>query len=171
MSRSYWERWNWELQQRKEAVENVAIFRTTSAPATILHEIELSMLKEPQNVSEIEQWAGRGSFGVVKIHFYRGIKVVSKELLPKTVLEDVQNEAAILTKLCHPYLPYLFGVCTNEKPYRIVMQFHGIGSLTYTLSKSLSKDGLQLNGMAWLSLCAQLVEAIRYLHNDAHVLH
>ncbi len=99
------------------ATTNVAISRTTTAA---LHEIE------PQNVSEIERWAGRGSFGVVKIHFYRGMKVVS--ILPKTVLEDVKNEAEILTKLCHPYLPYLFGVCTKEKPYRLVMQFHGIGT-------------------------------------------
>ncbi len=62
----------------KNGSANVAISRTTTAPPTILHEIEPSMLKEPQNVSE--RWAGNPFL---------------------TVLEDVKNEAEILTKLCH----------------------------------------------------------------------
>ena len=49
-----------------------------------------------------------------------------KEFLPHSVKDDVNNEARLLTQLCHPYLPYLFGVTTESQPYRIVMQFHGL---------------------------------------------
>lgn len=171
MSRSYWERWNWELQKRKEAIASTPGTTRNSCHSAILHEIEPTMLKDPQNVSDSERWIGRGSFGVVKFQLYRGIKVVSKEVLPKTLLEDVEHEATILMKLCHPYLPYLFGVCTKHRPFRLVMQFHGLGCLSYTLSKTLSTDGFQLDGQVWLRLCAQMVEAIRYLHNEAGVLH
>ena len=175
MSRCYWERWNWELQKRKEAAalrsrNDASTSASTSAVG--LHQIEPSMLKELENSSESERWAGRGSFGVVKINFYRSIKVVTKELLPKTLVKDVEHEASILTKLCHPYLPFLFGLCTKDEPYKLVMQFHGLRCEPYTLSKSLSrKEGLKLSTKVWLSLCAQMVEAIRYLHQDVEVLH
>lgn len=61
-------------------------------------------------------FVGRGSFGVVPIQVFRDIKVAVKELLPHTVLEDVQQEASILASLSHPLLPFLFGVHTSRKP-------------------------------------------------------
>ena len=173
MARSYWERWNWELQKRKE---EVALNRSTrSRPKQCssqkVYEIEPSMLKDPKEESAQELWIGRGSFGVLKLQLYRGIKVVSKELLPKTLLEDVHHEASILTKRCHPYLPYLFGVCTKQRPFRLIMQFHGIGSSSCTLAKMLCQEDRLIDGKVWLHLCAQMFEAIRFLHDEASVLH
>ena len=129
------------------------------------------MLKDPTFVKADEDlWIGRGSFGVVKIQLYRGIKVVCKELRVKTLLQDVYSEASILTRLSHPYLPYLFGVCTTAEPYRLVMQFHGIGTYSCTFSSMMQQDN-SLGGKAWLSLCGQVFEAFRYLHDEAGVLH
>ena len=51
-----------------------------------------------------------------------------KEFLPKTVVADVINEASLLSSLCHPYLPLLFGVCTHHRPLRL-MQFHAFQGL------------------------------------------
>ena len=162
MSRCYWERWNWELQKRKEAA--ALSYRNDASTSACTSAVGLHQI-EPR-------WAGRGSFGVVKINFYRGIKVVTKELLPKTLVKDVEHDASILTRLCHPCLPFLFGLCTKNEPYKLVMQFHGLGCEPYTLSKSLSsKESLQLSTKVWLSLCAQMVEAIRYLHHNIGVLH
>ena len=47
-----------------------------------------------------------------------------KEFLPRSLKADVMHEASILVGLCHPYLPFLLGICTKEQPLRIVMQFH-----------------------------------------------
>ena len=37
-------------------------------------------------------------------------------------------------QLSHPYVPYLFGVATQQQPYKIVMQFEGIANDTTTLT-------------------------------------
>ena len=76
--------------------------------------------------SDEDAYVGRGSFAVVKLQSFRGLKVAVKELLPQTLMTDVLHEASMLTKLSHPYVPYLFGVCTHQRPYRIIMQFEGI---------------------------------------------
>ena len=60
------------------------------------------------------------------MQLYRGIPVAVKQFLPRTVVQDVVNEAEILLQLSHPNLPYLFGVCVTKKPYLIVTQFEGI---------------------------------------------
>ena len=175
MSRSYWERWNWELQKRKESLAlNSKIkgpSQSSQQSSSGFHEIDPTMLKDPTFVKADEDlWIGRGSFGVVKIQLYRGIKVVCKELRVKTLLQDVHSEASILMRLSHPYLPYLFGVCTTAEPYRLVMQFHGIGTYSCTFSSMMQQDS-SLGGKAWLSLCGQVFEAFRYLHDEASVLH
>ena len=49
MSRCYWERWNWELQKRKEAAALRSSKEASSSECTSaagLHQIEPGMLKE-----------------------------------------------------------------------------------------------------------------------------
>ena len=88
MSRSYWERWNWELQKRKEAMalEFKRAFNSASVPqhsSAEFHEIDPATLSDPEGLAdEMELYIGRGSFGVVKLQVYRGIHVAVKELLP-----------------------------------------------------------------------------------------
>ena len=115
MSRSYWERWQWELQRRKECVARERALsqawtgnssRSTSDGPRI-HEIDPDLLHDPDDVST---YIGRGSFGVVRMQVYRGIEVAVKELLPRTLATDVRHEARVLASFCHPYLP-LFSVC------------------------------------------------------------
>ena len=99
-------------------------------------EIEPSLLINPvQKNGQIEDvFVGRGCFAVVKLQLFRGIKVAVKEVLPRTVLSDVHHEASIIMRLSHPYVTYLFGVCTHQHPYKIVMQFEGIANNTTTLT-------------------------------------
>lgn len=117
-------------------------------------------------------WGGEA----LRLQLYRGICVAVKELLPKSVKEDVKHEAEILATLCHPYLPHLFGVCTRTQPLRIVMQFHGFldNSLPYTitLQRELEKQVLIGKGdTGWLMICAQILEAVDYLHSKVKILH
>ncbi len=66
-------------------------------------------------------FVGRGCFAVVKVQLFQGIKVAVKELLPRTVLADVLQEASIFSKLSHPCVPYLFGIYIRQQPYKTVM--------------------------------------------------
>lgn len=99
------------------------------------------------------------------------MSVAVKETLPRTLLTDVRHEASILAPLSHPYVPYLFGVCTKHRPYCIVMQYHGCSQssisstfLTKLCDKSTDRDD-------WFTLFSQMVEGVRYLHDDAKILH
>ena len=152
-------------------MSKVAIRSSGMTPSSI-REVMSYLLTDPVvDGQSLPIYVGRGSFGVVRLQFYHGIKVAVKEMLPRTLLTDVQEEAAILTRLCHPYLPYLFGCCTSNKPYRLVMQFHGLeGNNSVTLQKLLTR-GEKKELSSWMILFCQLLEAVKYLHDVADVLH
>ena len=117
-------------------------------------------------------FVGRGCFAVVKLQLFRGIKVAVKKVLPRTVLADVHHEASILMQLSHPYVPYLFGVCTHQQPYKIVMQFEGIANNTTTLTLNDAIINELITGeTALLTFCAELMEVLRYLHDEVSILH
>ena len=116
-------------------------------------------------------FVGKGSFGVVKYQTYRGIRVAVKEFLPRTMRESVLKEAAFLVELCHPYLPLLFGICTSELPYILVVQFYGIGHESITLLREIREHKYISNDQIWIVLCDQLVKAFVYLHTEVNILH
>lgn len=178
MSRTYWERWRWELEKRKEAIlMKSRVSSRVHSLHPVVHEIDPSLLTDPVvNEKQQEHYIGRGSFAVVRLQLYRGIYVAVKELLPKSVKEDVQNEAEILATLCHPFLPQFYGVCTRTEPLRIIMQFHGFfdDSLPYTMTLHHELEKKSLIGKdssGWLMVCAQILEAVDYLHEKVKVLH
>ena len=137
-----------------------------------VHEIDPSYLSDPptKNGDEDELFVGRGCFGIVKVQLYRGLHVAVKEFLPRSLTADVMHEASILSSLCHPYLPLLFGVCVKQKPYSLIMQFHAFEGLQPSTVNAELKCTC-INGYGWIILCAQLAEAIFYLHEEAKVLH
>ena len=169
MARSYWECCQWELHQRKGALLQERQCNTILRVPHLL-EIDQTLLHDP--VVKTEVFVGQGSFGIVKMKLFRGIKVAVKELQPRTVLSDVRNEAHTLAKLSHPFLPYLFGVCTTSQPYKIVMQFHGIreSSMSFTLYGAIVRKKIA-DSYAWLGISIQLFEALSYLHNEVQILH
>ena len=170
MSRCYWERWQWELTQRKyEMRKRISSCGREHCVSTKLHEVDLSMLQDPGSEPV---FVGRGSFGVVRLQVFRDIKVAVKELLPHTLLNDVQQEVSILASLSHPLLPFLFGVHTSSKPYKIIMQFHGLNnfSTSVTLYEAISKN-LFKSPSIWLILSLQILQAFTYLHEEVPVIH
>ncbi len=94
------------------------------------------------------------------------IQVAVKDFLPRSLKADAVHEASIFTRLCHPYLPLLLGVSTKDQPLRIVMQFHALKGY---MENELRRH--RFDGRAWTLLCAQILEAIAYLHEEAKVLH
>lgn len=181
MSRSYWERWRWELEKRKEAVMQIKSMyclqkKPQGSNASSLQEIEPSMLIDISTRLSDASYVGRGSFSLVKVQTYRGILVAVKEFLPRTMVEDVINEAKILMSFCHPYVPCLLGVCRSERPFRLVMQFEGVIEddvpTVLTLFLLLKKScGVISTVQEWILAFVQLAEALSYLHNIAGILH
>ena len=113
MSRSLWERWRWELQQRKEAMKREKMLLSgakgvKTRQTLTIHEIDPQRLTNPSlTIDDHSTYIGRGSFGVVRVQIYRGVKVAVKEYLPHSVACDVRRKARVLSMLCHPYLPLL----------------------------------------------------------------
>ena len=107
MSRSYWERWQWELQERRDLIATQKITVTQllgSSPAAeiVLPSIYTSMLEDPLVNGETKEcYVGRGAFGVVRLQVYQ-IRVAVKKFLPRSLRDDVLKEVQILSSLCHP---------------------------------------------------------------------
>jgi len=104
------------------------------------------------------------------------MQVAVKELHAHAVLEDVQQEAAILANLCHTFLLYLFGVCTKVKPFKVIMQFHGLAVghaplTSVTVLQELNRQQIGLSDTNWIVIIGQLLEAVAYLHTKAEILH
>lgn len=174
MSRSYWERWRWELQQRKECIMRERSFlQRNKEKVTVIPKInEIDPLDETTGKA-VAKYVGRGSFGVVRMQYYRGVKVAVKELLPRSLLTDMQKEARILARFNHPYLPLLYGVCKAEEALKIVMQYHGLGAedKSLTLHEVLHIHNELCDERVMLTLCAQILEAMNYLHSEVKVIH
>lgn len=86
-------------------------------------------------------------------------------------MESVHQEATFLLRFGHPYLPLLIGICTSTKPYYMVMQYYGVDGESITLQKELQQNNIIASYQVWLILCAQIVEAMRYLHQDVKIIH
>lgn len=114
MSRTYWERWRWELGKRRELMVNERLARSRRQDSkVILRQIDPSMLKDPIiNGEREEYYVGRGSFGIVRLQVFRDIQVAVKEFLPHSLQEDVTHEAYILNSLSS--LSTLFIWCVSN---------------------------------------------------------
>ena len=124
MARTFCGRWKWEIEKRIEAKSGLGDLQQFSDKNPCIEEIDVNSLTNPI-VNHIQQaqdhYLGRGSFGIVQLQLFRGVHVAVKKFHLRASLEDLQQEAKIMVSLCHPCLPYLFGTCTLQKPYKIVM--------------------------------------------------
>ena len=173
MANDYWDRWKWEQQCRREENREVTnkVSNCTVNPLSLHHIIPAYITDPDVDGKPVETHLGIGSFSIVKLQVYRGIKVAVKQFCAGSLQKDVLNEAAILSSLCHPNLQFLFGVCISTKPHRLVMQFHGVEDKTVTFSGELCRQNDAIITNEWLVLCHQLLDAIDYLHRHASITH
>lgn len=122
---------------------------------------------------------GSGVFGTVKLHVYKSSVVAVKYLknhLGQTssdIKKTLFHEAKVLLNIkCCNAIPMLIGICVDEQPYKLVMQFYGIEDKSITLHSLLINISMSLSEEQWYSVLAIIVEGIHhvhmsgYLHND-----
>ncbi|EAY07696.1 CAMK family protein kinase [Trichomonas vaginalis G3] len=117
---------------------------------------------------------GTGGFSKVyiAIHNATGSKVAIKIINKNENNEDgrqmirIHREIEILKKVNHPFISHLFEVIESENEIYIVMEFAPNG----TLLNYINEHG-PLSEECAAPIFAQVMLALRYLHEDAHVCH
>jgi tyrosine-protein kinase Tec len=111
-----------------------------------IHPSELMILEE----------LGSGQFGVVRRAKWRGsIDTAVKMMKVGTMSEDdFIEEAKVMTKLQHPNLVQLYGVCSKHRPIYIVTEYMKHGSLLNYLRRH--EQSLIGNMGLLLDMCIQV---------------
>ncbi|XP_022540029.2 tyrosine-protein kinase ITK/TSK [Astyanax mexicanus] len=106
---------------------------------------------------------GCGQFGVVLEGFWNGKKVAVKTVREDAMSEEeFKEEAKIMTKLSHPKLVKLYGMCMQRSPMCLIFEFLENGCLTdFLRSKKGSFKPEDLLGM-----CLDVSEAMDYLESS-----
>ncbi|MBN3303798.1 TXK kinase, partial [Amia calva] len=115
---------------------------------------ELSFMKE----------VGSGQFGVVRLGKWRALcKVAIKTINEGSMSEeDFIEEAKVMTKMSHPKLVQLYGVCLKQRPICIVTEFMENGCLLNYLRQrngTFTEDCL-------LAMCQDVCEGMQYLESN-----
>ncbi|KAJ8269613.1 hypothetical protein COCON_G00122200 [Conger conger] len=118
---------------------------------------ELSIMKE----------LGSGQFGVVRLGKWRALCKVAIKIINQGSMseEDFIEEAKVMTRLCHPKLVQLYGVCMMQSPICIVVEFMENGSLLNFLRQrtgTLSQEWL-------LAMCQDTCEGMEYLELNSFI--
>ena len=107
---------------------------------------------------------GSGGFGAVYQGKYRGLRVAIKELLvqdfSQKAHQEFERESKTMLQLHDTSVVHLYGV-TNEKPYRMVLEFCELGSLDRYLQKRAVEE------VSWtlrFHFAIGIVSGLHYLH-------
>ena len=170
MANEFWHRWRHELALRNKQLQEKYSFidecQASKQYTCTVKEIDVIDVAEDETI-----YLGRGNFSYVKLMKYHGMKVAVKEYYCRTIADDVRNEASIMSKISHPYMPYFFGANSSVAPYFLVMEFVGVNNMSICVAKELQENLLGVSLDNWICMCGQLIEAIDYLHYSLNIVH
>ena len=76
------------------------------------------------------------------------------------------NEVNVLSQCCHPNIPLLFGIMTTSAGYKcLLMSFHGINGISYSVHSLLAKEADQLVTVAWKKVIVGSAKGLKHLHS------
>ena len=133
--------------------------------------IDPSLLEDVDNASHE---LGRGRFGTVLLKKFRSSPVAVKYFDTSVKATLVEREALLLTYCCQINLPLIYGMNIIQKPYFIVTQFCGSGSLKPFTLRGLLREEVEVTKLGfedWLHIVTQLSDCLSYLHSTNKVIH
>lgn len=128
------------------------------------HSLELvPCLEINHDELDIRETIDRGSYGVVKIAFWREDEVAVKIFETQTEIEAFYNEVEVLASVSHPNIIELYGASKSKLPYYMIMELANEGSLYNVLHKMRNTvDYDEEHVFTW---CNQISLAMTYLHD------
>ncbi|XP_067301485.1 tyrosine-protein kinase TXK isoform X2 [Pseudorasbora parva] len=107
---------------------------------------------------------GCGQFGVVRLGKWRAQHKVAIKTVREGAMseDDFIEEAKIMTRLCHPKLVQLYGVCVTQRPICIVTEFMENGCLLHFLRQ----HSRTLGRLQMLFVCQDVCEGMEYLEQN-----
>ena len=124
---------------------------------------------------EEEKKLGEGSFGIVFLGSYRGNKVAIKKMKQITdenegnsMMEEFENEVAMLDKFRCDYIVHFYGAVFIPKKICMVTEFAQYGSLKDLMKKQPDGEGIEISMRVKFMLDSS--RGIQYLHENG-ILH
>ncbi|KAF4096163.1 tyrosine-protein kinase TXK isoform X1 [Onychostoma macrolepis] len=110
---------------------------------------------------------GSGQFGVVRLGKWRAQHKVAIKTINEGAMseDDFIEEAKIMTRLCHPKLVQLYGVCVTQRPICIVTEFMENGCLLHFLRQ----HSRTLGRVQLLFMCQDVCEGMEYLEQSSFI--
>ncbi|XP_077294350.1 TGF-beta activated kinase 1 isoform X2 [Arctopsyche grandis] len=127
---------------------------TPAPPAPSIDQIDFAEIRYIRVV-------GKGTFGVVWKALWRGTYVAVKNIESEAERKAFNVEARQLSRVSHPNIVKLYGVCTKDANFCLVMEFAEGGSLYNALHCSPKPTYQAAHAMSWARQCA---EGVAYLH-------
>ena len=116
---------------------------------------------------------GSGTFGECSLRLYKRFNlVVLEKQLPTSNVKDAIAEAKCMNVLSHPNIPQLLGVQIESKPYALIMEFIGEDMKSSTVHTLLQESNIKSSPpllLEWVSVCVDIVEAIKYIHSKGYL--
>jgi len=111
----------------------------------------------------LDKKVGAGGAGQVFRGTYSKHTVAIKELFATLIdpsdLQEFKKEAMLLASLRHPNIVMFYGVSENEKAFYIVTEY-----CPTSLDKLLRKGGYRVDPAKTLKMCAEIADAMTFLH-------
>jgi len=151
-------------------------FRGSIVPSPkLLPSIKVIKQEDIEMYSAGPECLGEGRFGKCYVRIFNHYKVCIK-VFKDTSKTSLIAEANILSKLCHPHLPYLFGVCIGDQPC-LVTSYHDLNDESVTLHKMLASKietdsaMVYLKSIKWVEIIRQITCGLNYLHTKNRIIH
>lgn len=116
------------------------------------------------NYKEIsrQQLVGEGSFGKVYLGQWRNKTVAIKAYSTEEERKAFTVEVRQLSRVSHDNIIHLYGACTDDQHFCLVMEYAEGGSLFYILHSAKNIKYNLGHALSWVYQCAK---GVNYLHN------
>ncbi|XP_017872134.1 PREDICTED: mitogen-activated protein kinase kinase kinase 7 [Drosophila arizonae] len=110
---------------------------------------------------DLREKVGHGSYGVVCKAIWRNQLVAVKEFFASAEQKDIEKEVKQLSRVKHPNIIALHGICLAQQATYLIMEYAEGGSLHNFLHGKVKPAYSLAHAMSWARQCA---EGVAYLH-------